>query len=247
MSFQRKSDGQSRHGTRAPIRGLEDLEPRLLFAATVRTVVVSDAAFSSTAVADAAIDAAGDAFTVRDASDSYNAWEVVEVPAGGTTPTAVAPFAPLGTDTYPAVEPTGHLILDAAGDLFGTAYASYPESGQSGQGLIWEVVAGSGTVTAIARTAAPNQTVQSLTRDAAGDLFGTVDDAAADTGPVQRRPLRVPHRRLGAWSPSRSAMPSPRRTPSTSTRPGTCSASAPAPTTRPTTSTSTRSRAAPRP
>ena len=83
--------------------------------------------------------------------------------------------------------PTGRLVLDAAGDLYGlTALSPYNTTAAAPLGELWELPAGSATVTVLNRftTAAP----ASLTADAAGDLFGVTDTPDGYSGAVFEYP-----------------------------------------------------------
>ena len=67
--------------------------------------------------------------------------------------------------------PTGDLISDAAGDLFGTAALD----GADGDGTVFEIAKSTGELTTLATFTGANgeDPERSLTVDAAGDLFGT--------------------------------------------------------------------------
>jgi uncharacterized repeat protein (TIGR01451 family) len=144
--------------------GLELLESRVLFDAVLRTTLLSDPGVSSGADTNAVIDAAGNIFTTVGR-------EVVELPAGGTTVKVLATFSASGTNTDAIGGPYGDLILNSAGDLFGLA----DEDVGSVHGTLWELPAGSNAIVSLAEFPYPNFLPTSLTSDAAGDLFGTLD------------------------------------------------------------------------
>jgi uncharacterized repeat protein (TIGR03803 family) len=92
---------------------------------------------------------------------------------GGATPKVLASF----DDTNDGGFPLASLIVDAAGDLFGTTQ----QGGPGGAGTVFEIVntgtvsapVYSGTPTTLASFTGSDQPVAGLVRDAAGDLFGT--------------------------------------------------------------------------
>jgi len=74
---------------------------------------------------------------------------------------------------FPAAAP----VLDAQGNLFGTTQ----EGGANGQGTVFELPAGSGTITTLASfNVASNLYPFSLVRDAQGNLFGTTTGGGAN-------------------------------------------------------------------
>jgi uncharacterized repeat protein (TIGR03803 family) len=103
------------------------------------------AAFGLSATA-AGLDAAGDLFTVAGGN-------VVELKAGSTAPASVGTFA-YGFDP----SPSGRLVVNAAGDVFGTDLNNG----------VWEKPAGTTTVSELADV----YSATDLTVDGAGDLFG---------------------------------------------------------------------------
>ena len=129
------------------------------------------------------IDAAGDLFgtTPNDGTTSAGTvYEIVKTPGGyATTPTILANF-----DNTHGANPTGTLIEDAKGDLFGTTQGG----GSLGDGVVFEIV---NTPTGYASTPAVvtdfnYSTVgglnPGLVLDAAGDLFGTTKNGGANSG-----------------------------------------------------------------
>jgi uncharacterized repeat protein (TIGR03803 family) len=72
--------------------------------------------------------------------------------------------------------PLSDLVVDAAGDLFGTT-----ESGGAGNGTVFEIAKSTGALTTLASfTGANGDDPWGVTSDAAGDLFGTTADGGAD-------------------------------------------------------------------
>ncbi len=121
-------------------------------------------------------DSAGDLFGTTFSGGSADDGTVFEVAAGTHSATTLATFT--GAN---GANPAAGLILDAAGDLFGTT----EDGGSAGQGTVFEIAAGSSSITTLAAFAGSNgaNPVAGLTLDAAGDLFGTTTEGgAADDG-----------------------------------------------------------------
>jgi uncharacterized repeat protein (TIGR03803 family) len=78
---------------------------------------------------------------------------------------------------YDGAQPTGTLVSDPQGDLFGTTQ----NGGIQGRGTVFEIVAGTSTITKIASFNGTNgaHPLGPLMRDAAGDLFGTTTAGGA--------------------------------------------------------------------
>jgi uncharacterized repeat protein (TIGR03803 family) len=91
---------------------------------------------------------------------------VFEIKAGSDAISTIASFN--GTD---GAEPESRLVEDSSGDLFGTTYAG----GSSSDGTVFEVKAGSNTVTTIASFNGANGAFPEagLVEDSSGNLFGT--------------------------------------------------------------------------
>ena len=135
------------------------------------------------------IDPAGDLFLVGGGGYQQSRQSVVELPAGASTATSLATLP-----VAPGEDPQGTLVEDARGDLFGVT----TDGGTAGAGAIYEVPAGSAQPVLLASMQpvvgelGPN----SLTIDAAGDLFGTtgaytngdVPDGSYDYGGVFELP-----------------------------------------------------------
>ncbi len=118
-------------------------------------------------------DAAGNLFGTTLDGGAYEdgaVFEVIKTGSGyATVPTTLVSFS--ATPAFP----TANLIVDAAGDLFGTTRSS----GANNDGMVFEVAKTSGGYASTATTLASfdgsdgAQSSSGLITDAAGDLFGT--------------------------------------------------------------------------
>ena len=95
-----------------------------------------------------------------------------EVAHGSGTITTLASFN--GTN---GADPIGGLVEDSSGNLFGTTH----DGGASGDGTVFEVAQGSGTITTLASFNGTNgaNPVGGLVEDSSGNLFGTTYDGGA--------------------------------------------------------------------
>jgi uncharacterized repeat protein (TIGR03803 family) len=103
---------------------------------------------------------------------------VFELAAGSGTITSLASFT-----GGSASSPTGNLVRDPQGNIFGTTQSG----GAFGNGTLWELAAGSGTITILASFTGANGAFPEggLIRDAQGTLFGTTEiGGAANSGTV---------------------------------------------------------------
>jgi uncharacterized repeat protein (TIGR03803 family) len=127
------------------------------------------------------IDAAGDLFgtTAQGGAGGGTVFEIVKTEGGyASAPTILVSFT--GAD---GANPYGSLIIDAAGDLFGTTY----QGGAGGGGTVFEIAKTQGgyasaPTTLVSFNGADGQyPVGSLIADAAGDLFGTTEYGGTDS------------------------------------------------------------------
>jgi uncharacterized repeat protein (TIGR03803 family) len=128
------------------------------------------------------VDANGNLYGTTSGGGAFNDGTVFEVAAGTGTVTVLASFN--GTD---GAVPAGALVIDALGNLYGTTALG----GTRGCGAVFELAAGSGTITTLASFyAAKGQYPQgSLVMDTAGNLYGTAfASGAADDGTVWELP-----------------------------------------------------------
>jgi uncharacterized repeat protein (TIGR03803 family) len=153
---------------------------------TLKTLVTFNGSNGNAPTSGLIADAAGDLFGTTTAGGKSGNGTVFEIPntAGGyaSTPTTLVSF-----NIENGALPSGGLIADAAGDLFGTTQNDGPQhNGLDGGGTVFELVNnGGGSYTLIsffsfAGTNGANPTSAGLIADAAGNLFGTTA-----AGPVQ--------------------------------------------------------------
>jgi uncharacterized repeat protein (TIGR03803 family) len=111
------------------------------------------------------LDASGNLYGTTQAGGPNDAGTVFQIPKGSTALTTIAAFDYTNGDA-----PTGTLVLDAAGDLYGVT----GNGGPGGGGTVFEITKGSNAITTLAtfigaNGAGPN----GLTVDVTGNLFGT--------------------------------------------------------------------------
>jgi uncharacterized repeat protein (TIGR03803 family) len=119
------------------------------------------------------MDSSGNLFGATDSGGSSQFGTVFEVHAGSGTITPLASFSgPNGQ------YPSGSLATDSSGDLFGTAQLG----GASGDGTVFELAAGSGSITTLASFNGTNGSTPTsgLIRDSGGNLYGTTNADGAD-------------------------------------------------------------------
>jgi uncharacterized repeat protein (TIGR03803 family) len=116
-------------------------------------------------------DANGDLFGLMFSGGANHLGTIVEFPAGGGPEVQLANF----TGGANGANPGGRLLVDASGNLFGTTLSG----GAHGSGTVFEVKAGTSTLTVLASFSSGNVPSGSgnLVEDAAGDLFGTTTDS----------------------------------------------------------------------
>src|SRR5262249_10936924 len=97
---------------------------------------------------------------------------VFELPLASRQITTLAPIVNTTEST-----PNGDLVMDSSGNLFGTTW----QGGPYGQGTVFEVAAGSGSITTLASFDGTNGSNPNggLALDAAGNLFGTTTAGGA--------------------------------------------------------------------
>jgi hypothetical protein len=152
---------------------VERLERRRLFSVGQAVLAPFDSDGAAILNTGVAVDGAGDVFTTGRSATAAD--QVLRLTLGAPAFTPVATFA--GSDGGPA----GHLVVDAAGDLFGLTLPS-----ASVGGSLWELKAGGSSITTLVRFGAAVSNPGDLTSDAAGDLFWSADDATQAAGGEDR-------------------------------------------------------------
>jgi len=120
-------------------------------------------------------DSSGNLFGTASYGGANGGGTIFEVAAGSHTATAIASF-----NGANGANPEAGLVEDSNGDLFGTTC----NGGAYGEGTVFEVVAGSGTITTLASFngtdgAGPQA---GLVEDSSGNLFGTTTQGGARGG-----------------------------------------------------------------
>ncbi len=162
------------------------LEGRLLLAAGLTTLASFDVTDGDNPNGGLVQDADGNLYGTTYGGGANGASEggdgtAFEIAAGTATITTLASFN--GMDGQ---NPLTGLVLDAAGNLYGTTEfggAGYTGP-DTGFGTVFEIAKGSGTITTLANFDGGSPT-GGLVQDAAGNLYGTaVDDGTYDDGTV---------------------------------------------------------------
>ncbi len=126
------------------------------------------------------VDASGNVYgtTTGGGSGASTSGTVFEIATGSGVITTLASF----DGKLQGSTPNGNLVRDTSGNLFGTAYGN----GAGGAGTVFEVVAGSGTVTPLAALSTSPGAVpySDLTPDSSGNLFGTTSTGGSGNGTV---------------------------------------------------------------
>jgi uncharacterized repeat protein (TIGR03803 family) len=120
-------------------------------------------------------DASGDLFGTTNLGGAFGPYGTVfEIRAGSGSITTLASF-----NSTDGSNPYGNLVEDASGDLFGTTGTG----GAFNRGTVFEVKAGSGTITVLASFNGTNGSYPQagLVEDAGGDLFGTTPNGGASS------------------------------------------------------------------
>jgi uncharacterized repeat protein (TIGR03803 family) len=115
-------------------------------------------------------DASGNLYGTTQRGGEHGYGTVFEVASGTSTVTTLASFSGVGSD---GAIPSGALIVDAAGNLYGTT----ADGGPTGDGTVYEVDASTHAVSILATFNHANGTFpySALLRDADGNLYGTTE------------------------------------------------------------------------
>ena len=121
------------------------------------------------------LDSSGDLFGTAQNGGTYGDGAVFEVVKGSGAITAMASFN-IANGQYPRAA----VILDSSGDLIGTTYGG----GTNGDGAVFEIAQGSGSITTLVSFNATNgkNPYAGVVLDSAGDLFGTTATGANPNG-----------------------------------------------------------------
>jgi uncharacterized repeat protein (TIGR03803 family) len=118
------------------------------------------------------VDSADDLYSATSSGGANSNGTLFEIAAGSGDITTLAPF-----NAANGAEPSASLVLDSAGDLFGTMFAG----GVGGLGSIFEVAQGSGIVSTLAsfNSAAGELPAGGVIVDSSGNFFGTTSQGGA--------------------------------------------------------------------
>ncbi len=133
---------------------------------TIVTVTSFNGSNGQNPFAGLALDTNGDLFGTTVRGGGFGNGEVFEIVRGTSAITVLASF-----NVANGVNPIGGVILDAGGNLFGTAQLG----GSGGEGTVFEIANGSGTITSLASFNGANGRMPSagLAIDGGGNLYGT--------------------------------------------------------------------------
>jgi uncharacterized repeat protein (TIGR03803 family) len=118
------------------------------------------------------LDGSGNLFGTTQAGGAANDGTIFELAHGSGTLTTLGSFhGPDGANPY------GGLTLDGSGNLYGTTY----QGGAFGDGTIFELARGSGTITTLASFSGTNGSnpADALVMDSSGNLYGTAFNGGA--------------------------------------------------------------------
>jgi uncharacterized repeat protein (TIGR03803 family) len=119
-------------------------------------------------------DASGDFFGTTITGGASNLGTVFEIVSGTGISKTIASFAGASNGSAPY----GALIIDGSGNLFGTASAG----GSAGDGTVFEIASGSGTITTLATFHGTTDGANphgGLVEDGSGNLYGTATNGGA--------------------------------------------------------------------
>jgi uncharacterized repeat protein (TIGR03803 family) len=119
-------------------------------------------------------DAAGNLYGTTGYGGANNDGTIFKIAAGTGDLTTLATF-----DGSQGEYPSAGLIADAAGNLYGTAFYG----GSGGDGTVFELAAGSSTITTLAEFDGDNGAfpMTSLIADASGNLYGTTFEGGTNS------------------------------------------------------------------
>jgi uncharacterized repeat protein (TIGR03803 family) len=140
---------------------------------TITTLASFNGTDGSTPTGNLATDSGGDLYGTTSGGGASNNGTVFELAAGSGSITTLVSFN--GTD---GANPDGGLIMDGSGNLYGTTSAG----GASGDGTVFEVAQGSGTITTLASFNGTDGKLPlaGLIMDSSGNLYGTTAQGGGD-------------------------------------------------------------------
>jgi uncharacterized repeat protein (TIGR03803 family) len=151
---------------------MEPLENRVM--PSVNTLALLNGNSGDIGSSGLIMDNAGNLYVAAESGGAAGLGAVYELKKGSGSVTTLASF----TGPATGVNPVGGIIMDGAGNLYGTTSpdAPYP-------GIIYEIKAGSSTITKLAIL--PNASIGGLVIDSDGNLYGTTQQGGAyDDGTV---------------------------------------------------------------
>ena len=142
------------------------------------TPLVTFNAQNGAGISNPTLDAQGNLYGTTEDGGQFADGTVFEIPKGTNTAVTLASFnGPNGS----APDQAAGVVMDAQGNLYGTTRAG----GANGYGTIFEIPAGTGTVTTIATfTSSQQSRVTGLLLDGQGDLVGTTEGSSGSSGTV---------------------------------------------------------------
>jgi len=125
------------------------------------------------------IDANGNIFGSTEQGGAHSAGTLFEIPASTGSLTLLASFDANGDN---GMSPMGDLVMDASGNLFGTAQFGGIANGGGGNGVVFELAQGAGTVTpyALFTTATGINPFTGLIMDSHGNMFGATTNSGTN-------------------------------------------------------------------
>jgi uncharacterized repeat protein (TIGR03803 family) len=146
---------------------VERLERRELLSTYSYHLITAFGGDISLPVSAVAVDSKSDLFGTALGGSASSSGLIYEIPSGSSTPQVIASFNTLGS--VGAGGPTGNLVFDSAGNLYGTTQSG----GTNGEGIIFELLAGTNSLVVLASFSSyMGYPTGNLSIDAAGNLYG---------------------------------------------------------------------------
>jgi uncharacterized repeat protein (TIGR03803 family) len=157
-----------------PIFHAEILEQRILLSGLTTVASFNPWALGAQPYSTPVADGAGNLYGTTSAGGAYNVGTVFEWVKATNTVTLVATF-----NIENGAMPEAGVVFDSSGNLYGTTQSG----GANGLGTVYEIAAGSNTITTLASTnltSFSDYPFPSVVLDSAGDVFGTIPDGGID-------------------------------------------------------------------